>query len=71
MEMVAQDRSVFVLKFNTLSHRCFESSSMKWQRYTEEHKTIDDWLCDAEQTLIKAEHELTPQIRDKMKVFHS
>lgn len=59
-----------VTTFSTLSHRGFESSRKKWQLYTDGHKEIDGWLTDAEQTLAKAELELTLQIKNKIKVFH-
>ncbi|KAL2102193.1 hypothetical protein ACEWY4_001361 [Coilia grayii] len=48
---------------------CFESARKKWQLYAKEHKAMDDWLTNAEQTLMKAEAELTPQIRNKIKVL--
>ncbi|XP_062373471.1 dystrophin [Sardina pilchardus] len=47
----------------------FESSRNEWQLYTDQHKTIDDWLTVAEQTLVKAEAEHNPQIRKKIKVL--
>lgn len=44
---------------------------MKWQLYSKELKIMDDWLTDAEQTLMDAETELTPQTMNKIKVFNS
>ncbi|XP_063072868.1 dystrophin isoform X2 [Engraulis encrasicolus] len=50
---------------------CFESATMKWQLYSKELKIMDDWLTDAEQTLMDAETELTPQTMNKIKLLEA